>query len=114
VRVLSERLRSRPSKEWIGVLESAGVPCGPVNDVADAFEDSQVTAREGIDEYEHPDLGRVRTPGPAVRVGPVRPALGRAPYRGEHTRTVLRDLCGYTDAELDRLARDGVFGDVGA
>jgi hypothetical protein len=38
--------------------------------------------------------------------------LARAPFRGEDTVPILRDLCGYTEAEIAGLGRDGVFGDL--
>lgn len=108
---LSERLREGATSAWLAALESAGVPCGPVNDIPTAFLDSQVAARQGIDEYEHPELGTVRSAAPPVRVGQWRSRPRRAPYRGEHTRLLLRDLAGLSDPEIDELAAAGVFGD---
>ena len=93
------RLREKSTDEWLAVLEAAGVPCGPVNDIRAAFDDPQAVAREVVSEYEHPTLGAVRTPRPAVRMDATA-ELGRAPYRGEHTEEVLRSLCGYDDAAI--------------
>jgi crotonobetainyl-CoA:carnitine CoA-transferase CaiB-like acyl-CoA transferase len=112
VDVLSERLRTRTTADWMGRLEAAGVPCGPVNDVAGAFRDPQVVARAAVQDYEHEELGTVRTVRSAVRVGEGREPVRRGPYRGEHTRAVLREAGGYADAEIDALAAGGVFGDV--
>ncbi len=111
VDLLSERLRTRSTARWIELLEAAGVPCGPVNDVAAAFRDPQALARGAVQEYEHPELGTVRTARSALRVGEEPEPVVRGPYRGEHTRGLLR-RAGYADAEIDRLAGDGVFGDV--
>jgi crotonobetainyl-CoA:carnitine CoA-transferase CaiB-like acyl-CoA transferase len=112
VAALAERLRQRPTAAWIDELERAGVPCGPVNDVPSAFADPQVRARDGIDEYEHPELGTVRTAVTPVRVGSWRAPASRAPYRGEQTRAVLREVCGLADAEIDELASAGTFGEL--
>jgi crotonobetainyl-CoA:carnitine CoA-transferase CaiB-like acyl-CoA transferase len=114
VEILSDRLRELPSTEWITVLEAAGVPCGPVNDVATAFADEQVRAREAIHEYDHPELGTVRTAAPPIRVGNGPAPPQRGPFRGEHTRSVLRDLCGYSPEELDELGAAGAFGEAAA
>ncbi len=111
VETLSERLRQRPTAAWIAALEEGGVPCGPVNEIPDAFLDPQVTARDGIDEYEHPELGTVRTATSPIRVGPRRVEPRRAPYRGEQTRALLRELAGLGEAEIDELDRAGAFGD---
>jgi crotonobetainyl-CoA:carnitine CoA-transferase CaiB-like acyl-CoA transferase len=112
VAALTERLRERPTAAWLEELERAGVPCGPVNDVPGAFADPQVSARDGIEEYEHPDLGTVRTAAAPVRVGSWRAPARRAPYRGEQTRAVLRDVGGLSDAEIDELAGAGTFGEL--
>ena len=93
---IGRRLRERSTQECLAVLEAAGVPCGPVNDIRAAFDDAQAVARGVVSEYEHPTLGAVRTPRPAVRTDATA-ELGRAPFRGEHTEDVLRSLCGYDD-----------------
>jgi crotonobetainyl-CoA:carnitine CoA-transferase CaiB-like acyl-CoA transferase len=110
VEALEERLRERPTAAWIEALEAAGVPCGPVNEIPEAFADPQVAARRGVDEYEHPELGTVRTAASPIRVGTRRVPPRRAPYRGEQTRSLLRDLAGFGDGEIDELERAGAFG----
>jgi crotonobetainyl-CoA:carnitine CoA-transferase CaiB-like acyl-CoA transferase len=112
VQILSGRIAENPTAALIEVLEAAGVPCGPVNDIAAAFQDPQALARGAVQEYEHPQLGVVRTARGAVRVNGHEEPVLRAPYRGEHTRPIMQELCGYTDAEIEQLAAVGVFGDV--
>jgi crotonobetainyl-CoA:carnitine CoA-transferase CaiB-like acyl-CoA transferase len=97
---------------WLERLREAGVPCGPVNDMAGAVADPQTAARDLIAETEHPVLGTVRQIRSPLRVDGRLTELRPAPRRGEHTREVLI-ACGYDDAEVDRLAAAGVFGDVG-
>jgi crotonobetainyl-CoA:carnitine CoA-transferase CaiB-like acyl-CoA transferase len=112
VELLSDRLRTRTTPEWIELLEAAGVPSGPVNDVASAFRDPQAVAREVMQEYEHDRLGPVRAVRSPVRVAGHREPAVRGPHRGEHTRAVLREACGYSDADVDALTVAGVFGDI--
>jgi crotonobetainyl-CoA:carnitine CoA-transferase CaiB-like acyl-CoA transferase len=100
------------SVAWLERLRAAGVPCGPVNDMAGAVSDPQTLARDLIAETEHPVLGSVRQIRSPLRVDGRLTELRPAPRRGEHTRAVLVGRCGYSDAEVDRLAREGVFGDV--
>src|SRR5581483_11569594 len=86
--------------------------CEAVNDVSAALADVQVAAREAIVELDHPVLGAVREVASPLRLDGYDPPVSRGPLRGEHTADVLRELCGYSDDEIGRLARDRVFGDV--
>ena len=110
VPILTEALGARPAHEWLERLREAGVPCGPVNGVADGLGDPQTVAREGVIAYEHPRLGSVRQAASPLRVGTERAPVRRAPTRGEHTRELLGELCGYGPDRLEQLERDGVFG----
>ena len=94
---------TKTSAEWVEILNKAGVPCGPILNVKEVFEDEQVRALGLATEVTHPKLGRVgmqnlpvtlsRTPG-AVRT--------HSPDAGEHTDAVLKDL-GYKPAEIEKL-----------
>ena len=99
-------------RSWLERLRAAGVPCGPVNDMAGAVRDPQTVARDLVAETEHPVLGTVRQIRSPLRVDGPLPELRLAPRRGEHTREVLVGHCGYSDADVDELAAAGVFGDV--
>jgi crotonobetainyl-CoA:carnitine CoA-transferase CaiB-like acyl-CoA transferase len=112
--ILREAFRTRTTADWVQALAAAGVPCGPVNDVAGALEDPQVDARDGIVEYDQPALGVVRQAASPLRVGDEHRAAARAPFRGEHTEQVLRDLCGYSSDEVQSLASAGAFGPSGS
>jgi crotonobetainyl-CoA:carnitine CoA-transferase CaiB-like acyl-CoA transferase len=105
-------LANGSSEAWLARLREAGVPCGPVNDMAGAVADPQTLARDLIAETEHPVLGTVRQIRSPLRVDGRLTELRAAPRRGEHTRSVLVEQCGYDDAEVDRLAHAGVFGEV--
>jgi crotonobetainyl-CoA:carnitine CoA-transferase CaiB-like acyl-CoA transferase len=105
-------LATGSSEVWLARLREAGVPCGPVNDMAGAVADPQTIARDLIAETEHPVLGTVRQIRSPLRVDGRLTELRAAPKRGEHTREVLVGRCGYADTDVDRLAAAGVFGDV--
>jgi crotonobetainyl-CoA:carnitine CoA-transferase CaiB-like acyl-CoA transferase len=113
VAVLDELFRSRTTDEWIDALTAAGVPCGPVNDVAQAFADPQTAARDLVIETEHPVLGVVRQPAGPVRVGEEKVEHRRAPLPDEHADEVLRGLLGYDDDRVAELRRGGAFGPRG-
>lgn len=108
--VLEAEFRTRGAADWLAVLSAAGVPCGPVNDVSEALGDPQLLARDGIVELDHPRFGVVRELASPLRVGAERLQARRAPFRGEHTHDVVRSIGGFSSQDVDRLERDGAFG----
>jgi crotonobetainyl-CoA:carnitine CoA-transferase CaiB-like acyl-CoA transferase len=105
--LIAERLRERPSADWIRDFEAAGVPVGPVNRIGDMLADPQVAAREMVLEVDHPRVGRMKTLGTPIKFSQTPGAVRRpAPLLGEHTREVLEEL-GYSGAEVEKLQREG-------
>jgi len=100
----------RPVAEWIERLTARGVPCAPVNGVAEALADPQALAREAVVAYDHPVLGDVRTVASPLRLSTSEPPLDRGPFLGEHTTPILADVCGYSEQQIEELARLGIFG----
>ncbi|WP_027935189.1 CaiB/BaiF CoA transferase family protein [Amycolatopsis thermoflava] len=113
VAILDGILATRPVNEWLRVLKAAAVPCAPVNDVQQALDSEQTRARGMVVDFSHPAFGVVRSVNSAVRAGPVRTDHTRAPLRGEHTESVLRDVLGYEDHHLRRLHDAGALGKHG-
>jgi crotonobetainyl-CoA:carnitine CoA-transferase CaiB-like acyl-CoA transferase len=97
----------RTTHEWIGRLEAAGVPCGPINDIAQVFEDPQVVARGMKITMTHPEAGDIPLVASPIRMSQTPPAYELPPPRlGEHTRAVLGSLLALDAAACDRLAAD--------
>ncbi|WP_027343185.1 CaiB/BaiF CoA transferase family protein [Hamadaea tsunoensis] len=107
---LEERFLTGTSAQWLDLLTAAGVPCGPVNDVAAALADPHTAARGMIVETEHPRYGRVRQVASPVRVGGQAPEYRRAPRRNEDFAAITGDLLGYDSARIARLTGEGAFG----
>ena len=61
-------------------------------------------------EYEHPTLGTVRQAATPLRLSAQLPAPTRAPFLGEHTDAILRDVLGYSDERTAALRDAGAFG----
>jgi crotonobetainyl-CoA:carnitine CoA-transferase CaiB-like acyl-CoA transferase len=88
---------------WLAQFDAAGIPCGPINNYAEAFADPQVQSREMVVDVDHPTLGRLRMAGAPVKMSETPPrANRRAPVLGEHTREVLREV-GYSDEDIAAL-----------
>ena len=102
-RLLAEVFKKRTKREWLELLEAAGVPNGPINDVAQVFEEPQVKAR-GV-RLELPHGAGASLP---MVTSPMRFSETPLEYRcappllGEHTDEVLRAL-GKSDAEIAQL-----------
>ena len=107
-KALAPIIRTRTSADWLSRLEAAGVPAGPVLDVAEMHRDPQTLAREMVTEAPHTKLGPVKTLGAPVKFSATPGGVTRgAPLLGEHTREVLAEY-GYGDDEIDALICDGV------
>lgn len=90
-------------------LGAAGVPCGPVNSIAEAFEHPQVVHRKLRAEIDHPQHGTIAVIRSPYRFSkrPVR--MVAPPSMGADTRSVLREELSLDDARLDQLTREGVL-----
>jgi crotonobetainyl-CoA:carnitine CoA-transferase CaiB-like acyl-CoA transferase len=85
VAVLQERFHERAADEWTETVRGAGVPCGPVNALADVFEDGHVRGSGILQELEHPAAGTLRMLGSPVLVDGGRlPVRRPPPTLGEH------------------------------
>ncbi len=104
VPLLNELMLQRNRDEWIALLEAAGVPCGPINDMKDVFNDPQVLARHMRLDLPHPTAGQVSVPGSALKLSGT-PVTYRSapPLLGQHTDEVLKSLAAMSDEELNDL-----------
>jgi len=112
VRLIEERLAARTRDDWVAAFAEAGLPAGPINDIAEVFADPQVRHRGMAAEVEHPTAGRIRLPGIPVKfAGTPARIQGPPPRLGEHTDAVLRQVLGLGDAEIAELRASGALGE---
>jgi len=96
-------IRTRTRDEWFELLVKHDVCVGKVYDVEEVVEDPQVRHRHMVVETEHPEVGKVTEFGVAIKLSETPGSVRRAaPYRGEHTDEVLREL-GMTLQEIKTL-----------
>ncbi|NMG53582.1 CaiB/BaiF CoA transferase family protein [Aromatoleum aromaticum] len=100
----------RTTTDWIARLEALGVPCGPINTLADVFADPQVRSRGLRVDLPHPLAGRVPQVASPMRLSatPVEYRLP-PPLLGEHTDEILASLLGLPAERIARLRHDEVI-----
>jgi crotonobetainyl-CoA:carnitine CoA-transferase CaiB-like acyl-CoA transferase len=100
----------RSTREWVEILERAGVPCGPVNTLDQVFDDPQVLARGMRQTVTHPDLGEVPTVGNPIKLK-LTPVTYRTapPLLGEQSERVLQQVAGLSSGEIQALRERGII-----
>jgi formyl-CoA transferase len=100
---LESALAARSTDDWVAVLSEAGVPCGPIHDYRQVFEDPHTQAREMEVRLDHPVEGRISALGIPVKLSETPGSVRRpAPLLGQHTGEVLREA-GFSDEEIAAL-----------
>jgi len=108
--MLTQVMKHRSKADWLARLETAQVPCGPINDLAEVFNDPQVLARGMVESWNHPlraDLKLVASPM-KLSATPVQQLLP-PPCLGEHTSAVLKDWLGLGPSEVSALQSQNVI-----
>jgi formyl-CoA transferase len=108
--LLAEIFLGRSTDEWLKILNSAEVPCAPVQTVDQVFKAPQVLHREMLVEVEHPTAGTVPMAGIPVKFSAT-PASVRLPppLLGQHTEEVLKSWLGMVDKAISELKRKTVI-----
>jgi formyl-CoA transferase len=108
--LLVEIFLSRSTDEWLKLLNSAEVPCAPVQTVDQVFKAPQVLHREMLVQVEHPTAGTVPMAGIPVKFSAT-PASVRLPppLLGQHNEEVLESWLGMNDKEISELKRKTVI-----
>ncbi|HLL49682.1 MAG TPA: CoA transferase [Thermomicrobiales bacterium] len=105
--MLELRLRTLTTDDVVRLLDTAGVPCGPIRDVAQTMDDGQTRAQDLVLEVEHPRIGTLRVPGGPYHFDgePVRARLA-PPLLGQQTAEILTEA-GYSSEEIAALIASG-------
>ena len=99
----------KTTAQWVAQLEAVGVPCGPINDLAQVFADPQVQARGLAMQLPHALAGLVPQVASPIRLSKTPVEYRNAPpLLGEHTRQVLEQVLGLKAATVEALRRSGV------
>jgi crotonobetainyl-CoA:carnitine CoA-transferase CaiB-like acyl-CoA transferase len=107
---ISAVMATRPRNDWLRALESAKVPCGAINNLAEAFADPQVQAREMTVAMEHPLSGTLRLVANPIKLSATPVSYRHAPpLLGQHTGDVLAEA-GLSEQQIALLRARGIIG----
>lgn len=106
--ILDELMKKKTTAEWVTALEGAGVPCGPINNLKEVFENEQVIARGLRVEIPHPTAGTVSLVRSPMRFSetPIEHKVP-PPLLGQHTDEVLKGVLGKSADEIAALKKAG-------
>jgi formyl-CoA transferase len=105
--LIEERLSEDTTEHWVLRLNEVGVPCGPVNTVAETFSDPQVQHLGLASPVSHPTAGEIKILRNATNLEGVPNGIRSAsPLQGQHSEELLTQF-GFTNEEIDSLARSG-------
>jgi crotonobetainyl-CoA:carnitine CoA-transferase CaiB-like acyl-CoA transferase len=106
---MARLVKQRGTVEWLELLGPLGVPCGPINDMAQTFEHPQVKHRHMKLEMEHPSSGTVPLIANPIRFTEHPITYDRPPpVLGQHSTEVLSELLGLGDAQIASLRDAGI------
>jgi crotonobetainyl-CoA:carnitine CoA-transferase CaiB-like acyl-CoA transferase len=107
--LIAGALRAKTSREWFDLLVAEGIPCGPVYNIKEVFEDPQVRALDIVQPVTHPRLGDIDLVAqPCEITGFDRTLRSATPDLGEHTTDILQSF-GYDDQQIDAFKTAGAI-----
>lgn len=110
IALMRELTVTRSTREWVALLESVGVPCGPINTIADVFDDPQVKARGMQIQMDHAAADHVALVASPIRMSDTPVQYRHAPpLLGQHTREVLGQMLELKEDTMDLLFEKGVL-----
>ena len=109
IKILNEILSKKTGKEWLEILNKAGIPCGPIYKLNDMFSDPHVLSRGMVSEIEHPKAGKIKVTGVPIKFknSPGKIRL-HPPLLGENNFEILEEI-GYKKGEIEKFKEEGVI-----
>lgn len=105
--LISEITSKKPSDHWEYLMNKAGIPCGPINDIGQVFADPQVKHLGMAVPVAHPVLGAINLVGQPIKMsGNPEPQYRAAAENSQHTDEILTEL-GYNAEQISKLAEQG-------
>ena len=108
--LLEEMTRQKTKSEWMTLLEQAKVPCGPINNVKEVFENEQVLSRNILQNVMHPTIGNLKLVASPMKLSKT-PTEVRLPppLLGQHTVEILQERLNLNLEQINALRTKGVI-----
>lgn len=108
--MIAGTLKTGAAQTWVDQLKAAGVPCGRINSVKQAFDDPHTAARHMVEEVEHPSIGTLKVIGTPFKFSDTPTSVRRAPpLLGQSTDEILRGDLGLAAERIAELRRDKII-----
>ncbi|MBU3562982.1 MULTISPECIES: CaiB/BaiF CoA-transferase family protein [unclassified Polynucleobacter] len=110
VPLLEAMTRKKTKKEWMSLLEKVNVPCGPINNFKEVFENEQVIARGVEINVPHPTVGNMKLVASPMRLSKTPTEVRMAPPTlGQHTQEILHERLKLDDQAIEALRTKGII-----
>ncbi|MGE6378915.1 CaiB/BaiF CoA transferase family protein [Peribacillus muralis] len=107
--ILEDSLKRKTKKEWKVLLDDAGIPNGPINDIAEMFEDPQISARGMLMAMDHPTIADLRLVGSPLNLSKTPVTMRKhPPLYGEHTDAILTEM-GYDPVQIEKFKQNKII-----
>ncbi|MBL7125810.1 MAG: CoA transferase [Dehalococcoidales bacterium] len=108
--IIEKEMVKRTTRAWSRILERESIPHSPINNIKQVCEDPCINHRKMLAEIEQPQMGRIKIAGSPIHLSETPGQVyAPAPLLGEHTGEILKNLLGYSDADISRLQAEGVL-----
>lgn len=106
--LINKRLAEKGRMEWVDILNEIGVPCGPIYNLDEAFNDLNTKQLDLVAEVDHPTVGKHTILGLPVKLSKTPGGVhSPAPLAGQHSKEILESL-GYGDEEIAGFQEQGI------
>lgn len=104
ISILTDIFAKETSQHWMSIFENAPFPAGPINSIADVFDDPHIKEIGLVKTLSHPTGGEIKVVGPPVTYSESsNTARSAPPLLGQHTDEILRDILEYDDSKIKDL-----------
>ena len=108
--IIEKEMVKRTTRAWSRILERESIPHSPINNIKQVCEDPCINHRKMLAEIEQPQMGRIKIAGSPIHLSETPGQVyAPAPLLGEHTGEILKNLLGYSDADISRLQEENVI-----
>jgi formyl-CoA transferase len=97
--------------EVMDILNKDDIPCGPILSMKELAEEPSLRKTGTVVEVDHPTRGKYLSVGNPIKLSDSPTEVRRSPLLGEHTQEILREVLGYSDADIRRIEVSGAIGE---